>query len=249
MKAQLSGTQLQNLQAIFGARVPEDLGQALQILEASPCTPADAIVRAALREQVMALAGQRLDALEAAAGTLGGARPSAHTQRSMPPGVGLRLANMTGGGTVGATDKSAQRELTKAQTDALRALGVAQADLPRVAAGEVVVALLPTGTGDDTIGTVQLADDHIKSAIISIRDEGHGLRSMGDFRGRSFDVARAFGKTELELGGAAVINGKIEALLKRQGFELSTRAVPDDLGNDGQMELYSKRMKVPELTP
>ena len=226
----LDTTQLSSLQAVFGAEVPADVGQALKMLDASPSAPLDAAARAALRE--------------AAAGKLRDGEPAAGTRRAMPAGLALQLAQLTGADAAPAGGP--QLGLTKRQAAALLALGVAQDDLPRVRAGEVVVALLPTGTGDDTIGTVQVADDHIKSAIISIHDEGNGLRSMGHFRERAYDVARAFGRPELELGGAAVINGKIEALLKRQGFELSTRPVPDDLGDDGDMELYSKRLKVPE---
>lgn len=438
MSVSLSGPQLQSLRAVFGSQVPGDAEAAVRMLESSPLAPSDPVARAALREQVVALAGQKIDGMKAAADALAASRPVGTGQRPTPAGLSLRIAQLTGqdalqavqgaslqavltparaqemvdllrgrsdiphdfidegcmfrahygawlleqagvkadkivshsknggdlrlnsdahpagftlgiyhmalsvvvdeGGELvrkvidpsfsdkplsveewhshmqapghgpletyfmprfvempwqlakdaptGWTDEGldfarnwkdqyqqhpffedqaswcaqlketwAEMEaravqakpaptLSEAQRTSLLALGVAEADLARAAAGEVVLALLPTRTGDDTIGSLQVADDHVKSTIISIHDEGGGLRSMAQFRSRAYDVARAFGKGEVELGGAAVINGKIEKMLKRQGFELSTVPVPDDLGNDGQMELYTKRFEV-----
>lgn len=242
MKANLDDSQLQSLRAVFGARVPADPGQAVRMLEASALDPA---ARASLREQVMALAGQRLDGLKAASEALGDGRGDARTQRAIPSGLALQMAQLSGKAPVSGIEVK-QGGLTEAQAQALLAMGVAQDDLPKAAAGEVVIALLPTVHGDDTIASVQVAADHVKAAIISIHVEGHGLQAMGHFREQAYRVARAFGHAQLELGGAAVINGKIEVMLKRQGFELGERPVPEGLGNDGMMEIYAKMIPVPE---
>lgn len=135
--------------------------------------------------------------------------------------------------------------LTEAQRKALLSLGVPEADLERVARGEEVVVTRPTRAGHDTIGTVQLAEDHVKSTILSVHHEGEGRRAMAQLRSDAMDVARAFGRTEIELGGAAVVNPRVEGLLKRQGFSRSIAPVPDDLGNEGTLTLYTRRMPVP----
>lgn len=240
MKIAPDAAQLASLQAVFGARVPDEVGAALTILDASPAAPADAAARAALRAQVVALAGQRLDDLRGAAEALGRGAGDARTQRAMPAGVAVQIAQLQG-----APIPVVQPELTEAQRAVLALMGVRPDDVPLVATGQEVVVVRGNPWDDDTIGTVQVAGDHVKAAIVSVHAVGHGLAIMSSFRQDAFEVARAFEKPEIELGGAAVINGKIEALLKRQAFEATVRPVPDDLGDDGDMEMFVKRMKVP----
>ncbi len=87
----LSPARLQQLRAVFGAEVPKDLGLALGLLEASPAAPTSPAERAALRDAVLALAGQRLDEAAAGAKLIDPGAPTGSGARPMPAGFALRL--------------------------------------------------------------------------------------------------------------------------------------------------------------
>lgn len=87
----VSAARLQQLRAVFGAEIPKDVGLALGILDASPASPTSPAERIALREAVVALAGQRLDDAKAAAEAIAGGPPSSTSQRPLPAGFSLRL--------------------------------------------------------------------------------------------------------------------------------------------------------------
>ncbi len=76
---------------MFGAELPKDLGLALGILEASPATPSSPTERAALREAVVALAGQRLDEAAQGAKLIDAGAPTTSGARPLPAGLSLRL--------------------------------------------------------------------------------------------------------------------------------------------------------------
>ncbi|MCP4500932.1 MAG: hypothetical protein GY822_13310 [Deltaproteobacteria bacterium] len=73
-----------------------------------------------------------------------------------------------------------------------------------------------------------------------MHDEKSGFRVLSSFRTLGKNLARAFEKPQLELGGAAVNNKKIERLLERQGFQPEQVPVPDDLGNVDDMTIMLK---------
>lgn len=118
----VSAARLQQLRAVFGAEIPKDVGLALGILEASPAAPTSPAERIALREAVLALAGQRLDGAEAAAKAIGGGPSSSTSQRPLPAGFSLRLQealSAKGAGALrGAVPLAEAEQLCKAAASA-----------------------------------------------------------------------------------------------------------------------------------
>jgi hypothetical protein len=76
-----------------------------------------------------------------------------------------------------------------------------------------------------------------------VHDTTSGFKTLLSFRRNARVVAKAFGKDNYVLAGAAVINGKLEQALKDQRFEPGKTVVPDELGNDGDMEVYERTFK------
>lgn len=134
--------------------------------------------------------------------------------------------------------------LTPGLSGAARALlhqiGVKPDDLPRLLAGETVLFTQPTASGDDTIGTVRVKGERIDATIISVHDVGGGVKALLGFREQARDLGRAMGCRELVLGGAAVINQKLEEKLQRLGFAPGQAPVPDELGNVDDMMVYTR---------
>ncbi len=93
------------------------------------------------------------------------------------------------------------------------------------------------------MGTLQMRDDAVQSTCISVHDTNSGFKTLLGFRRQSRGVAKAFGKQNYVLAGAAVINGKLERVLKDQHFKPGVTAVPDELGNDGDMDVYERTFK------
>lgn len=87
----LSPARLHQLRSVFGAEVPKDLGLALGLLETSPAAPASPLERAALREAVLALAGQHLDDAALGAKLIDPGAPTTTGARPLPAGFSLRL--------------------------------------------------------------------------------------------------------------------------------------------------------------
>jgi hypothetical protein len=98
----------------------------------------------------------------------------------------------------------------------------------------------PTKTGDDTIGTLRARDGRLDATIISVHDVVGGVKALLGFREQARDLGRAMGCETLELGGAAVINAKLEEKLQRLGFVPGHAPVPDELGNVDDMMVYKK---------
>jgi hypothetical protein len=98
----------------------------------------------------------------------------------------------------------------------------------------------PTKSGDDTIGTLRVAGGRVEGTIISVHDVGGGVKALLGFREQARDLCRAMGCDTLELGGAAVINAKLEEKLQRLGFVPGQAPVPDELGNVDEMMVYKK---------
>jgi len=61
-----------------------------------------------------------------------------------------------------------------------------------------------------------------------------------DFRSISRNLAKALNVSELELGGIAVINPRIELMLRRQGFEFTSMPIPESLGGNGFVDIFRK---------
>ena len=122
----------------------------------------------------------------------------------------------------------------------LQQIGVKTADVPRFVAGETVLFTQPTKTGDDTIGTLRMRDGRLDATIISVHDIGGGVKAMLGFREQARELGPAMGCASFELGGAAVINAKLEDKLQRLGFIPGSAPVPDELGNVDEMMVYKK---------
>jgi hypothetical protein len=95
--------QTQALRAIFGDAIPEDAPSALAQLEASPLAPKGVAELQALRDAVLAQAGQKLDAVaQVVTRVVGEAQGSTNTQRALAGGVGARMAALNFGEVSGA---------------------------------------------------------------------------------------------------------------------------------------------------
>ncbi len=131
-----------------------------------------------------------------------------------------------------------------AQVRSLRDLGVDRAARRAFFAGRAVLFSLPTTGGEPILGAVQYGSGRLRCGIISIRAlSGEGASAFARFRQQSLAVARAFGASELELFGGAIVNPRIEAMLLRQGFIRATEIVPDELGG-GTMEILTRVFSV-----
>jgi len=90
------------------------------------------------------------------------------------------------------------------------------------------------------VGMICLVDDkRLRHGIVEIEDPGNGIRAFGQFRAKTWDLARRLGLVEMELFGAAIINLKLKGMLSRRGFEPQVEAIPEDLGEDLKQELGS----------
>lgn|GEM_PF-1549532 len=158
--------------------------------------------------------------------------------------AGPRLSSTNTGRTPAWQLVRGDAGLTPGLSGAARALlhqiGVKPDDLPRLLAGETVLFTQPTASGDDTIGTVRVKGERIDATIISVHDVGGGVKALLGFREQARDLGRAMGCRELVLGGAAVINQKLEEKLQRLGFAPGQAPVPDELGNVDDMMVYTR---------
>ena len=147
-------------------------------------------------------------------------------------------------GAAQATAQATRAAALTQQVKALRSLGLDRAARRAFFEGKPVVGQLPTAGGDATIVTLQLGENRLTAGIFSVHNEaGGGLQAFTEFRGQARALAQGLGVDELELQGQAVINPRIEALLRRQGFESKTVDVPEDLGG-GTVDVFSKVFSV-----
>lgn len=126
------------------------------------------------------------------------------------------------------------------QVQALRALGVSAADRRAFFSGEPIMTQLSRANGDPTIVALTLGPNRLTAAIFSVNDtSGSGFTAFTEFRRSARDLARRLGVGELELQGQAIVNPRIEALLRRQGFEPGQARVPAPLGG-GTIDVMSR---------
>lgn len=132
----------------------------------------------------------------------------------------------------------------------LLALGVKPEKLDAFMAGQFVMYEHPSEQGDTTFGTLRLRPDCVEGSVVSVHNTaGNGMREILGFRDSVRDLARAFGKDAVELGGVAVINKKLEEKLKRMGFQPCHLPIPDELGNNGSSGFYIKRFELDDVAP
>ena len=88
---------------------------------------------------------------------------------------------------------------------------------------------------------MQWTGTRLCAGLFSVHDtSGAGMRAFTDFRGRARQMARVMDAEELEIQGIAVTNPRIEQMLLRQGFTRQTVEIPEALGGDGRVEVFSK---------
>jgi hypothetical protein len=127
---------------------------------------------------------------------------------------------------------------------ALKAMNVERADYGDFLAGQAVACAVRTRSGEMIDGFLMLKADCLASAIFMIHDPGDGLAAFSIFRARTYELARAAGKSDVEFIGAAISNKRLGQVLINLGFELSTVDVPLAFGAGEQMEILSKRFPV-----
>jgi hypothetical protein len=127
------------------------------------------------------------------------------------------------------------------QVRTLRDLGLSLVARRAFFQGEVITFEIPTLGGYPTIATLQWTGTRLCAGLFSVHDtSGAGMRAFTDFRGRARQMARVMGVEELEIQGIAVTNPRIEQMLLRQGFTRQTVEIPEALGGDGRVEVFSK---------
>ena len=128
---------------------------------------------------------------------------------------------------------------TPEQVEALFMLGLRVEQIPAFVRVEMVVYALPT-EGQPGVAVIQRAGSRLRCGIVEIKDPGGGgARTLLRFRERSKRIAAAFGLSELELFGAALVNARLERMLLQQRFVRSTEACPEELGG-GEMEILTR---------
>jgi hypothetical protein len=130
-------------------------------------------------------------------------------------------------------------EATRAQSAALQELGLSEHHIAAFLEGRAAVYYLPTES-EPGIAIIQKWGARLRSGIVVINDPGGGVKTLLRFRQRSRTVARTFHLAELELFGAAVINDKLESILLNNGFARDRIVCPDELGNDGNIDILAK---------
>ena len=135
------------------------------------------------------------------------------------------------------------RLATAAQRAALEELGLGEPEILAFMEGRVVVYYLPTES-EPGIAVIQKSGMRLRSGIVVINDPGGGVKTLLRFRGRSRAVAKLFCLAELELFGAAVVNEKLESILLAQGFVRDQVVCPDELGDDGNIDILTKLFAV-----
>ena len=165
-----------------------------------------------------------------------------------PPGGrggGPQESSGGGSGEGAKTGPAIPEDAVQRTTPMLRGMGVEE---PRIAAffkGDAVAYLTPEGV----ISILQIVAGRLRAGIFSINvenDPSAAVRAFARFRGPARSLASALGLSEMELFGAAVKNPKVEAMLRRQGFQPSTEPVPETmgLGPSTSVEIWSKRFAV-----
>jgi hypothetical protein len=134
-------------------------------------------------------------------------------------------------------------DLTTDQANSLQALGLREQEVDRFLKGFPVAFSLPTESSPG-IGVAQRRAPRLRAGIVELHDPGGGVKTLARFRRRAFDVAISFGLSEVELFGAAIINGKLADLLARQEFDEMDDQCPDELG-DEIMTIRAKVFAVP----
>ena len=132
---------------------------------------------------------------------------------------------------------------TDDQRAALDALGIAEDRRQALLRGEATTSLFGGGASPMVI-VAQLRPPRLRAGVIEINASGRGMYMLLEFRSACEDLARSFELTELELFGAAVVNARLDSVLRQHGFELAVDACPDDLGG-GTMEIRSRVFPVP----
>jgi RHS repeat-associated protein len=164
---------------------------------------------------------------------------------------GTHLLANAGAAAVGAVGRLlGRRGLVRAPTlsalRTLRQMGMSRLERRAFYAGETVVYNMPS-KGGSIIAVARLEKDRVASAIFSIKNPDNVMGAVRDFRefGRlSEQLARAAGVRELELGGVAVMNPKVEQFLLRQGFEAAKVPIPEALGGGGMVDIFRRVIEI-----
>ena len=135
------------------------------------------------------------------------------------------------------------RLATAAQYAALQELGLGEPEIVAFMEGRVVVYYLPTES-EPGIAVIQKSGARLRSGIVVINDPGGGVKTLLRFRERSRAIAKLFRLAELELFGAAVVNDKLESILLAKGFVRDQVVCPDELGDDGNIDILTKLFAV-----
>jgi len=131
---------------------------------------------------------------------------------------------------------------TPAQLAALSAFKVSPDQLARFEAGISIACKLSTQS-DEGIAVLQKVADRMRCGIFFLHDQGGGLVTLVRFRSNAMTLAREFDKEQVEVFGATVLNKKLEALLRRQGFTHASDEIPAELGG-GSWPILSKTIPV-----
>ncbi len=137
--------------------------------------------------------------------------------------------------------------MTRAQIDALAAMGIEREHFGRVLAGCSVSFDMPAVTDTQQVmgGFVQLTPDSVASGVVLVRDVGGGMATLLAFRRRANALARAFDRPFVDFMGCELKNERLGRLLVRNGFEPATVEVPEVFGG-GMMDVLTKRFDTRE---
>lgn len=130
-------------------------------------------------------------------------------------------------------------QMTKSEI--LKSLGVQ--DTTAFDSGNLVLYKYQIRTAD-VYGYIQSHDACLTTSILSINSQAHpdGFRAFRKFYKASLELAKITNATQLEILGIAIINEDILQFVekKERGFTAKQLVIPEELGNNGTVECYSK---------
>lgn len=126
--------------------------------------------------------------------------------------------------------------------DTLSALGLTVQESSSFLSGDQVVYNLRTESRSG-VAIIQIGNQRLSQGIVSIHDEGNGVRTLSRFRGLSLRITHHLSLDEVELYGAEVINARLDRLLSNKGFSQQTVPCPTALGNF-EMTIRLRRYRV-----
>jgi len=125
------------------------------------------------------------------------------------------------------------------KSEILESLGVE--DTTAFDAGKIVWYKYQIRTAN-VIGYIQSQGANLTTSVFSINSQARpdSVRAFRFFYRTSLTLAKAINATQLEILGIAFINEALKNAVIKRSFTTKQLVIPEELGNNGTVECYSK---------